>query len=216
MLICFDYHIHTYYSFDSLNRPLDIIKIAMKKGIHALSITDHNTIKGSVEAYKLAKELGGVLVIKGVELTTKQGDLIILGIQEEIRNKDIEEVFDIAKAQGYLTILPHPYVRHTINSSIVTRVDAIEVYNSRTPGFLNRRALKLATRLRKPITAGSDAHVLREIGNGLNFVIVEDLNEESLLRSIKKGLLKVSNKPSNPFYRIQSMMIQIPRRFSHT
>ena len=67
MLITFDYHIHSYYSFDSLNKPLEIIKTALKKGINAISVTDHNTIKGSLEAKKLSKEYN-ILVITGIEL----------------------------------------------------------------------------------------------------------------------------------------------------
>jgi len=50
-----------------LNKPLEIIKTALKKGINAISVTDHNTIKGSLEAKKLSKEYN-ILVITGIEL----------------------------------------------------------------------------------------------------------------------------------------------------
>ncbi len=213
MLVVFDYHIHSYYSYDSLNRPIDVLKTALKKNINALSITDHNTIKGSLELAKLAKDFPNILVVKGVELKTDRGDLIVLGLNEEIKSKNFYEVIDIAKSSGFLTILPHPYFRHRLDTDLLLSVDLIEAYNSRSPRYLNEKALKIAKRLGKAFTAGSDAHLLKEIGNGLNLFLVDSFNEEALLKSIKKGNIKTFFKPSNIFYRMSSAMIQVPKRF---
>ncbi len=212
MLVVFDYHIHSYHSYDSLNRPIDVIKVALKKGINALSITDHNTIKGSLELAKVARDFPNILVVKGIELRTNFGDLIILGLNEEIKSKDFHEVIDIARSSGCLIILPHPYVRHHLVADLLRSVDLIEAHNSRTPRFLNEKALKLARELGKPITAGSDAHLLKEIGNGLNFFFVDSFNEEGLLKSMRKGKIKVVSKPSNFLYRLSSAMIQLSKR----
>ena len=47
MWAALDYHIHSYYSYDSLNDPKEILSVALKKKIKAISITDHNTLVGS-------------------------------------------------------------------------------------------------------------------------------------------------------------------------
>ncbi|HLI45719.1 MAG TPA: PHP domain-containing protein [Geobacterales bacterium] len=217
MLISFDYHIHSCYSYDSLNRPEDILRVELKKGVKSLSITDHNTIKGSLIAKKLAKKYD-IIVVTGIELYTNMGDLIILGCEEEIKNKDFFEVLDIANSSDWVTILPHPYVRHVIDTdflkAIKGKVTAIEIFNSRASFATNTKAYKLAKALNKPGTAGSDAHLLKELGNGLNFVYIEKFDEDSLMKSLKKGLIKIRPKYSNPLYHVASAIIQIPKRFA--
>ena len=48
-----DFHTHTYYSYDSLMKPLKILEIAKKKGLNGIVICDHNTIQGGLETKKL-------------------------------------------------------------------------------------------------------------------------------------------------------------------
>jgi len=217
MIIHFDYHIHSYYSHDSLNRPKDIIKEGIRKKIDVLSITDHNTIRGSLEAKKIAKEYG-ILFITGIELYTNMGDIIILGLKEEIKIKDFYELVDIAHENEWITILPHPYVRHIMSDDFIktvkNKITAIEVFNSRSFSYYNTRAFKFAKILNKPATAGSDAHLLKELGNGLNIVFVEDYTEESLYKSLRKGFIRIRAKYSNPFYHLTSALIQIPKGIS--
>ena len=47
-----DLHIHSKYSYDGILEPKDIVKIAIKKGLDGIAITDHNTVKGALEAKK--------------------------------------------------------------------------------------------------------------------------------------------------------------------
>ena len=48
-----DLHIHSQYSEDARGTPKEIIKSLKKKGINGMCITDHNTVKGSLEALKI-------------------------------------------------------------------------------------------------------------------------------------------------------------------
>ncbi|MDT7891749.1 MAG: PHP domain-containing protein [Thermoproteota archaeon] len=216
MLITFDYHIHSYYSFDSLNKPLEIIKTALKKGINAISVTDHDTIKGSLEAKKLSKQYN-ILVITGIELKTDAGDLIILGIDEELKNYNFYEIIDIAYSNQWLTILPHPYVRHHLSDDFIKivekKVSAIEGFNCRAFSISNSKAIKLAETLKKPITAGSDAHLLKEIGNGINYILVNTISEEDLFKGIKNGWIRIEARHSNPLYHFSSSLIKVPKFF---
>lgn len=217
MLIKFDYHIHSYHSYDSVNNPRDILKISKKKEINAVSVTDHNTIKGSLELKKYKKDFPNILTINGVEIKTEIGDLIVLGIQEELNTRDPLEILDIAYSNNYVTILPHPYVRskfHKVNvKEFFNKIDLIEAFNARSLSKMNKKAKKLAEVLKKPITAGSDAHILAEIGSGITFVYLKNFSEEELLKSLKKGLCKgVLVKKSLFIYRITSIMIQFFKR----
>ena len=49
----FELHIHSKYSFDSLMSLESIIKEAKLRGLDGIAITDHNTIKGGLEAQRI-------------------------------------------------------------------------------------------------------------------------------------------------------------------
>ena len=46
----YDLHIHSKYSYNGILEPKDILKIAIKRGSDGIAITDHNTVKGALEA----------------------------------------------------------------------------------------------------------------------------------------------------------------------
>ncbi len=64
-----DMHVHTTHS-DGMSTAARILKKARKLGI-AFAITDHNTINGVIEAYKLKEK--GDIIIPGIELHSNEG-----------------------------------------------------------------------------------------------------------------------------------------------
>jgi len=68
-----DLHIHFYFS-DGTMSPSEIIEEAIKKGVYILAITDHETIDGSKELLKLAKNKD-IKCISGVELDAIENDM---------------------------------------------------------------------------------------------------------------------------------------------
>ncbi|KLK87741.1 phosphotransferase [Methanoculleus sediminis] len=160
----FDCHIHSSYSHDSLMRPGRILKRAKEVGLTGVAITDHDTIRGSLDARTLEKEVG-VTVIPGAEILTDSGDVIGLLVNEEIRSRRWDEVIEEIREQGGIAVLPHPYREHQNISELAKAVDLIEVWNARSTVEQNERALQLAGRLQKPGMYGSDAHTYAEIGN---------------------------------------------------
>ena len=159
----FDCHIHSNYSHDSLMRPGRILKRAKKAGLTGVAITDHDTIRGSLEARKLEKGIG-VTVIPGAEILTDSGDIIGLLVNEEIRSRRWDDVIDEIREQGGVSVLPHPTGRTNV-FELAKAVDLIEVWNARSTVEQNERALQLAGGLQKPGMYGSDAHTYAEIGN---------------------------------------------------
>jgi len=164
MKACF--HIHTKYSFDSLMDPKKILKICKKLGADVVYITDHNTIKGSLEAKKYEKELG-ITAVPGIEVKTQYGDVIGINIMEEIFTRNLEDVLDNIKSQAGISVLPHPYRGHKKVDYLASRVDLIEVWNGHSTPEENQRALELARRVKKPPVVGSDAHIYSELGNAM-------------------------------------------------
>lgn len=168
MNIDLELHSHTRYSHDSLNHVHDIVRTCREVGIHRIAITDHGKIEGALRAHELAPEL----VIIGEEVKTTAGELLCLFIRELIpRGLPPEEVIAQAHAQGGIVGAPHPMDtnrsglgRETI-LRLADQLDFIEVFNARThiPQH-NAEAASLAREVNLPGTAGSDAHLLREIG----------------------------------------------------
>lgn len=63
-----DLHNHSNYS-DGLLSVEDLIKLAQKKNIDIMALTDHDSVYGVLEAVKYGEKYG-VKVIKGIELST--------------------------------------------------------------------------------------------------------------------------------------------------
>ncbi|HLC98501.1 MAG TPA: PHP domain-containing protein [Candidatus Nanoarchaeia archaeon] len=73
--LCADMHFHTKYS-DTFTRPKSIVKLAAKRRV-GVAITDHNHIKGCIEAHKENKRYR-VNIINGIEVSTKQGPHLLV------------------------------------------------------------------------------------------------------------------------------------------
>ena len=193
-----DFHIHSKYSFDSIMSPKKIIKTAVKKNIDLIAITDHNTIKGGVEVKKASGD--NIKVIVGAEIKTDIGDIIGFNLNNEIKSINWEEVLDQIKAQGGLSMLPHPYRSHKNIYEIAKKVDFIEVWNARSTIYQNEQAFNLAKKLKKKMLAGSDAHLYSEIGNVKIFVdekwnlkeitVKKRANEHQILESQILGYIR--------------------------
>lgn len=173
----YDLHIHSKYSYDSFMDPNKIIEVAKKKGLNGIAITDHNTIKGGLTAYKANRDESFHIII-GTEIKTEYGDIIGLFLNEEIDTNIFEEVIDKIKSQGGIVILAHPYRQFQFPEKLAEKTDLIEVFNARSKNKWNKRSLKLAKKFNKIGTAGSDAHTYNEIGRGtivINDKLAKDL-----------------------------------------
>lgn len=166
------FHIHTNYSNDSYSKPSKIIDIMVNANIDNVIITDHNSIRGAVEAqnYASRKYNNKINVIIGEEVKTNIGDIIGFPLHTEIQEVDHFKVVEEIKRQGGFVCLPHPYKYHNLykihDINFLKNVDFIEVFNSRLNKKLNNFAEELADGLTdKKKIVGSDAHLKRELLN---------------------------------------------------
>jgi dephospho-CoA kinase len=165
-----DMHIHTRVSFDSVSRPEAVVGSALARGLDRICITDHNEIEAALD---LAARFPR-LVIPGEEVKTREGvDIIGLFLQEWIpRGTPARETCRIIRSQGGLVYVPHPFAGGKggggrILAGIEGLVDVVEGFNARLHSQeLNRRAVDWAGERGLALGAGSDAHTLREVGNG--------------------------------------------------
>ena len=184
-----DFHIHSSHSYDCNVPVKQIIAEAKKKRLDIIGITDHGTRQGGLEAERIAR---GIQVLVGQETKTKQGDVIIFGLEEDLEGEqDVAKTCKKARSLGGFIIIPHPFdpMRRGIGKSIekiVKFIDAVEVFNSKCFfDWSNRKAEAFAEQHELPGLAGSDAHKLEEVG------MAHTLVEGDPFEAIRNNQLKI-------------------------
>ncbi len=88
-----DLHTHSYYS-DGQISPTELVRLAKKRGIKNLALTDHDSVKGVKEAINEGKKVG-VRIIPGVEIRADKGE--VLGYFINIKNKELNKILKIKR-----------------------------------------------------------------------------------------------------------------------
>lgn len=65
--MCIDLHTHSIYS-DGSSTPLELVELALKHGVTALALTDHDTMDGVEEMMQLGEEYS-LTMLSGVEIS---------------------------------------------------------------------------------------------------------------------------------------------------
>ena len=211
-MLKYDLHTHTIYSRDGAIKPADMVRIARKRGLDGIAVTDHNTIRGGQAIQKL--EHKGLDVICGAEIKTDRGDVIGLYLTEDIRSVEHTKVIDEIRKQGGVAIIPHPF--DSIRSSAfwltekdAKKPDAVEVLNARCVlKRSNTMANSYADTYGLPKVGGSDAHFAAEIGNACTLVP----EGESLADAIGKKHTMAFGRSSLPLFHVMTTALLMERR----
>lgn len=192
-----DPHVHSRASHDGCETVDRILQHASEIGLDAISITDHDTIEASLRAAALAPSYG-IIGIPGVEISTRDGHLLGLGIETMPEpGRPFEDTVRAIRERGGVAIVPHPFqrIRHGVRKRSLTDCDAIEVYNAwLLTGYRNRRARIFATRREYPGIAGSDAHSILTLGRAyteIQFDGKKTIDEAAIVAAIRDGPLDV-------------------------
>lgn len=167
----FDLHVHTNLSYDSKMTSDELVAAARAAGLSGVATCDHN-------AFRRHRERENFFFIPACEFSTDVGHLVVYFMKEHINESLSRDEYgrfywrDICKAahdQGALVFYAHPFAPprpHT--DALYEQLDGIEVFNSRVVHSrlcsANKRALELCRKLKKPFSAGSDAHSPAEVG----------------------------------------------------
>src|SRR5258705_12337068 len=153
-----DMHMHTEYSRDSRVALADFAELARKAQLGAVCITDHDTIEGGL---RLREMETGIQVIVGEEITTADGELVGLYLNEKVApGQSADRSIDLIHEQGGLAYVPHPFSpnrrRHLRRSAPyrgAPKLDIVGAFNARE-GSASRNVLALEFSRPHPIPRG--------------------------------------------------------------
>ncbi|WP_049920128.1 PHP domain-containing protein [Halobiforma nitratireducens] len=200
-MLSVELHVHSSLSYDGRDSVELILEQAEAVDLDAIAVTDHDEIDASLEAAERASEYG-LVGIPGIEISTKAGHVLGLGVDEAIPpGLSYETTIERIRDQGGLAVIPHPFQesRHGVMGRIsreeLAKGDAIEVYNSRLlTGRANRQAERFAKSRNLPMTAGSDAHISEMVGQAITRVDADERSAEAILEAIRRGKTSVEGK----------------------
>ncbi len=213
----FDLHTHTKFSPCAVTEPETLVRKAKQAGLKGFAITDHNTIRAWPALTKLAKQYE-LIFIPGQEIDVtfegrKIGHVLALFTYDKIVVTDILDVIDEIKSQSALLSVSHPFDfgrsfkgfdKLSVTGPISKYIPAVETFNSRVlKEEANIKAKDFAEKNGLFQTAGSDAHMPYEIGNG--YLIARASTELELLREIKLGRVVANGKLSGLAPRLHTL-----------
>lgn len=196
-----DTHIHTKYSGfaklgpltfpESASDPYDVVKHARRLGDDVICITDHDTMTGAFKALEASREYDDIDVVMGEEITSSDGEILGLWLNEEIPpGMSAAETIDAIRSQGGLVVAPHPFSLHihSLQEMIFELdIDAIETQNAgHIDSWTNNHARCIAEMYsgRWATLGASDAHSLPTMGHA--WTEYRGSGEEDLRKAILK------------------------------
>ena len=89
-----DLHAHTTASDGSMT-PEELVRYGKEKGLSALAVTDHDTVRGVEAAQEEGKRIG-LRIIPGVELSTRVDDCDVhmTALFVDCKNKELNQRLD--------------------------------------------------------------------------------------------------------------------------
>jgi hypothetical protein len=211
-----DLHLHTDRSPDSLISVAALIRRCVAKGIDCVAVTDHNTINGALAM----REMAPFRVVIAEEVKTSDGEIIGLFLSEEIPlGLSPEETVRRIKEQGGLVCIAHPFdrlrrepLRAAARERILPDIDIIEAFNARvTFKGDNEKARAYAQEHGLAMSAGSDAHSLREVGRAY-VEMPEFETPEQFLEALRAG--RIVGRLSSPLVHLSSTWAKLARKLS--
>jgi predicted metal-dependent phosphoesterase TrpH len=170
-----DLHLHTLAS-DGLIGPQALVDhVESQTDLDVIAVTDHDETSAALDARAWAVRRGyRVEVVPGVEVTTRDGHVLCLWVEERPPALwTLVRTAEWVRQRGGLCVAPHPFTRwtHSLNARALDEcvkqglIAGVEVLNASLAGRASRpRALVFAQAHGLAQVGASDAHMMAMIG----------------------------------------------------
>jgi len=175
-----DLQIHTDFG-DGMASPLAIFeRVEADAFLDVIAITDHDDILGALQArevYERHRDRWGFELVTGAEVTTTQGHLLALWVEQPIPSfQSLERTTALIHDAGGVAVIPHPFsmLTRSVGRRTLERVmalppeqqpDGIEVATPLARGWDTGERARRSNDERWHLaeTGGSDAHFLESL-----------------------------------------------------
>ncbi len=197
-----DLHMHSYPASQCSTANIDDLIVEAKAiGLDAVCLTEHNHVWSSNDIEDL-RQKHGFLVLRGNEITTDQGDMLVFGMYQDVKGIiSLIELRRLVEAAGGIMIAAHPFrgflvfntshigmtVEKAMQRPVFQQVDAMEVLNGKVTRTENDFAAQVAAGMKLSATGGSDAHAISDVGRYVTCFRQRIENEEDLVTALKGG-----------------------------
>ncbi len=200
-----DMHCHSVASDDAratAEAYLKWIQVLRKKGyqVDGVVLTEHRQFHGDADYAALAEQYG-VTVLRGSELDTRYGHVLVYGVNQSLLDAfdfsdvqmDTQALLREARASGAFAVPAHPgrfgvgLVEHMGRGASLDGVEVIELLNhGNRPGEGERAAL-MAHEMGLLGIGGSDAHFPSAVGACLTEFLEPIATEAELVAALTEG-----------------------------
>lgn len=190
-----DLHTHTSeHSGCAVSTEKEQIEAAIRYGLDAIAITNHNVLCDLEHIAELNKKYAPFKIYPGIEIKPKNynEDFIVLGVHDDDLEKRVWDYEDlhcfVRERNGYL-LLCHPYRFHdSVTEAVFTYIpDAVEIHSTNIGRCDYGKIAELAKKLNIRTVTNSDAHSMRHIGVYYNILDAKVETEAELVSELKKG-----------------------------
>ena len=204
-----DTHCHTKYSYDNWLEPRDLIIRARALGLAAVCVTEHHSFEVSEPVERVGRE-EGLLVLRGVEISTDRGHVLAYGVADDGWNiwgrntyLPIVPVIERVVALGGICVPAHPYREIGVASLLDDLFDlrgiaAVETHNGNNSDQDNDLARAAADHLALPTLGGSDCHKMAAVGRCATDFLVPVTDIASFIDAVRAGACRGAYYPHFP------------------
>jgi predicted metal-dependent phosphoesterase TrpH len=199
----FDLHLHTSrHSPDSETDPFDLLRAARKAGLDGVVLTEHDYLWPEDELEELRAAEPGLVILGGMEVTGRGGDMLVYGIQDAStlpRGIGWGDLVREVHRQGGVAVAAHPnrwgqpFERVVRDAGV--ELDGIEIMSNNMDEDLRAQARELLQRYPHYAQLGnSDSHAPWSVGCCCTEFDAEIRTSADLVAAIRgrKGIAKLN------------------------
>ncbi len=197
-----DLHNHSIKSDDGRAKVGNYCQWIVKRelSIDGFVLTEHRQFDDESD-YRALEDSSGILILKGSEVETDYGHVLVFGVNEDLLHAfdftridlSLDTVLRESERCGAIAVPCHPgrprvgMCAHFEARGPVKGVQIVEVLNGGSRGTEDEAALALADKHGYSRVGGSDAHIVSHIGRCATRFSVEIKSEEDLVAALRGG-----------------------------
>ncbi|MDP7575374.1 MAG: PHP domain-containing protein [Pseudomonadales bacterium] len=203
-----DLHTHSIKSDDGRAKVENYCQWIRAKRIpiDGFVLTEHRQFDIESDYSALAEEFG-LTILKGSEVETEYGHVLVFGVTEELTrafnfasiNLPLEMVLEVSAGHGAVAAPCHPgrprvgMFAHTNTLGIPKGVEIVEIYNGGSRDQEDQIAMDNAERLGYRGIGGSDSHIVSHVGRCATRFEDSVKNMDDLVALLKAGAFEAVN-----------------------